>query len=88
LDAEMAGRLQMSVRPRMLIAGFLALAAPAEAQAQICRHSSTTSLYVCFLHAPSPGTGKQGVAATQKNMKAAPSSGPADTANLRLRRGK
>jgi hypothetical protein len=86
LDAEMAGRLQMSVRPRMLIAGFLALAAPAEAQAQICRHSSTTSLYVCFLHAPSPGTGKQGVAATQKN--AVPASGMADMASSRLKRGK
>jgi hypothetical protein len=84
----MAGQRKFSARPTMLIACFLALAAPAEAQAQICSHSSTTSLYVCFPFAAPPGPGKEGVAAAPKNMKAAPSSGPADTANLRLRRGK
>jgi hypothetical protein len=72
----------------MLIAGFLAMAAPVEAQAQICSHSSTTSLYVCFPRAAPPNTGHQGVAAAPKNMKAAPTSGTADTANSRSKRGK
>jgi hypothetical protein len=83
----MAGR-RMSLRRTILIAGILVLAAPACAQAQICTHGSNTSLYVCFPFAAPPAPGKEGVASSSKNMKAAPAPGATDTATSRSGRGK